>query len=120
MVNQDKITVQLSVLYSARKFETLIQGLNGCFRMDYMRTFLDSEPPYYGDVIRRVKKLYGNEQGKLDDESYYTVYAEVDTIEREDQYGSGYGEVHSNYGYYCIGDVLEVVKHEINIKENEQ
>jgi hypothetical protein len=107
VINSDQIIVQLSVYLSGGEYATTIQGLNGSFDLDYMREFLGDEPPSYSDVYKEIEKYYGKV-----DESFYSVYALVKWSEPETQYGTGYGDILTLSGYYYIGEVLELTKHE--------
>jgi hypothetical protein len=106
MIDSDRITIQLSVYLIGDEWETTIQGLNGSFDIDDMRVLLGSEQPYYGDIYREIEKLHGKEE-----ESCYSVYAEVKWCERETQEGTGYGDILTLPGYYYIGNSLEIIQH---------
>lgn len=110
MINTDKIIIQLSVWFDGEEYETVIQGLNGSFDIDFMRPFL--ERPYFGKIHREITKKYGKVEGE-----FYSVYAEVRMMDSETQYGTGYGDILTLPAYYYIGDTLEIIKHDEEVQQ---
>lgn len=112
-----KAVVELNVIYGEDfgGHEAMIQGVYGNF-----------EPHAMGDFLKvhhngiHLKQLY-DAAGK--DGDSWTIYAALEEVPEEKQYGTGYGDILTLPGYYHLGKVLGVVKHEppgINSTEDDQ
>lgn len=106
MANTEGLSVIFQVYYSEAigGFDMDIVGVNGRFEaIGLVQLLKNSAHHSFSQIQKALERT---------DDTTWDVEAEVKYAEPETQYGTGFGDILRLPGYYYIGEVLNITKHE--------
>lgn len=104
MTQVQDMKLQISVWSDGEELTGEIVGFWGYFGSGggSIAQLLGSNNPYIEHVLKEIQhEPYGD----------WTVFTDIQYVEPETQYGTGYGDILALPGYHMVGNIIEIIKH---------